>query len=365
MTGHVTTFFRTRLFGADRLRLEPGSIMAPSHRSDNDVPVLASLMIPFWTRTVAQGGQWPTFATLDEAFVRGFLAGYPPGLPIWLRRLLWPIRVGGVLERRLQCVPVREPWEMLLVELLRTAPEQPLDGQLPPGLKAALEQRAAKLGRARPLRAADVLSGAYADLLWTPVERDDVAADPEVWRSHTRAAIQDFRRLSTTLRARGMVVIFPEGELSPDGRIGPLKSGLASLARRGHASLVQPVAISYDPLTFGRTRAYVSIAEAIEPVPKRVSDVVTDAMRRATTLSPGQIAAWTLLEGGGTPRALAAAADQLINRAIAQGRPIEPGLRGSRRASLLRVAHAQARQRGPRDPVIARLATELRSIDPP
>jgi 1-acyl-sn-glycerol-3-phosphate acyltransferase len=359
MTAYVRLRLRPHIFGAEHLRLEPGTIVAPNHRSDNDVPVLVTTLYPQWARAAARGVPWPTFATDDHAFLRGFLAGYPEGMPLWLRRVLWPIRVGGVLERNLQCVPVREPNEMRLVELLRADPRLALDGQLPVELEAALARRAAELGRPAPERAQDVLHGVYADVLWKPVDRDEVARPGEHWREHLRAAVGDFRRLAQTLAAGGIVVIYPEGELSPDGRIGPLRAGLASLARRGRAHWVQPVAISYDPLAGARPRVYVSIAPRIAPVPGRVASDVADALRRAAPLTAGQIAAWQVARKGGQLDAVSA---EWIARARADGRPVQPALLGPRRIAVLREAHRAALRRGESDPIIVRLATELEDV---
>ncbi len=366
MTGYVRARFTVRSFGLDHLRIEPGAIVAASHRSDHDVPVLVSVLYPRWSDAVAIGVPWPTFAADDHAFLRGFLAGYPPGIPLALRRLLWPIRVGGVLERHLQCVPVREPRRMRLVELLSAAPEQPLDGRLPAELTAALRRRAARLGRPEPRRASDVIDGAYADLLWTDIERDSVPDAQEAWRAHLRAAVGDFRRLVATVRSGGPVVIFPEGELSIDGEIGPLKAGLTSLVRRGRARLVQPIAIAYDPLRPGRTRAYVSIAPPLEPAPGTLAQTVTDALRAATPLTPGQLAATAVIAAGDGAKpsvsSLAREAEQWIARAHARGRPVEPALeQPARRARTLREALAHARRRGGEDPVVRRLARELES----
>lgn len=356
MTAYVRLRMRPHVFGLEHLRLEPGTILAPNHRSDNDVPVLVTALYPTWVRAVARGAPWPTFATDDHAFLQGFLAGYPEGIPLWLRRLLWPIRVGGVLERNLQCVPVREPNEMRLVEVLRADPGLVLDGQLPAELRTALARRAAEHGRPAPERAQDVLHAAYADLLWTPVEHDRVARPGEHWREHLRAAVRDFRDLAQTLAAGGIVVIYPEGALSADGRIGPLKSGLASLARRGRARWVQPVAISYDPLAGSRPRVYVSIAPRIAPVPGRLTSDVSDALRRAMPMTAGQIVAWQLFRGGTQLDAIAA---DWIARARADGRPIDPALLGPGRQAALRGARRAALRLGESDAVIGRLAIEL------
>jgi 1-acyl-sn-glycerol-3-phosphate acyltransferase len=360
MTAYVRVCFRVRAFGLEHLHLEPGTILAPNHRSDNDVPLLVSALYPTWSHAVADGAPWPTFAADDHAFFRGFLAGYPERIPLIMRRVLWPVRVGGVLEHQLQCIPVRSPARMRLVEILRHAPEQPLDGRLPSDLHAELRRRAAELGRPQPVRSRDVLAGAYADLLWTELERDATSDSVDAWRGHLRAAVADFRRIVDTLRADGIVVIFPEGELSADGRVGALQAGLASLARRGRARRVQPVAISYDPLTYGRTRAYVSVAPAFAPEPGRLSEDVTEVLRRAIPVTPGQIAA-TVLQDGGAPGSLERAASGWVERAVAQGRPVDPVLRGPGGWLVLRAAFARARGLGAEDRVVTSLARELES----
>src|SRR6185437_726177 len=127
MTAYVRARFRLRVFGSEHLRIEPRQIIAPSHRSDNDVPVLISVIYPAWSAAVARGAPWPTFGAMIELFLPGFFAGYPPALPLALRRLLWPYQPGTVLGRHLQCVPVREPHRMRVQELLRHAPGERLD----------------------------------------------------------------------------------------------------------------------------------------------------------------------------------------------------------------------------------------------
>ena len=149
MTAYVRTSFRVRVFGLENLRIEPGQIFAPSHRSDNDVPLLITVLYPTWSKAVAEGAPWPTFAAMIELFLPGFFAGYPAGLPLTLRRALWPYQPGGVLRRHLQCVPVREPERMRLQELLRHAAQTPLDELLPGEVLEALSARAATL-RAAP-----------------------------------------------------------------------------------------------------------------------------------------------------------------------------------------------------------------------
>jgi 1-acyl-sn-glycerol-3-phosphate acyltransferase len=361
MTAYVRATFRVRVFGLEHLRIEPGQIFAPSHRSDNDVPLLVTVLYPTWSEAVGAGAPWPTFAAMIELFMPGFFAGYPAGLPLALRRALWPYQPGGVLSRHLQCVPVREPERMRLQELLRHAAQAPLDQLLPGGLLDAISARAAALGRPRPARAADVLHGAYADLLWTYVQRDSTPNPDEAWRAHGRAAVRDFRRLAESLATGGSVILFPEGEPSSNGEIGQLQAGLGSLARRGNARRVQPVALAYDPLVSGRTRAYVAFTAPIEPGQGRILPAVDRALRAAMPLTAGQLAATAVLAGDGSSAALRRAGKEAIHRAREEQRPVEPALLGPSRERLLTQALVRARRRSACDPVIQRLARELES----
>jgi 1-acyl-sn-glycerol-3-phosphate acyltransferase len=362
MIAYVRARFRLRVFGRSHLRIEPGQIVAPSHRSDNDVPVLITVLYPAWSAAVARGAPWPTFGAMIELFVPGFFAGYPPALPLALRRLLWPYQPGPVLERHLQCIPVREPHRMRLQELLRRAPDTRLDQLVPDAILGRLTGRSTALRRPAPVLARDVLDGAHADLLWTEVDERTAPDPPEAWREHARAAVRDVRRLGATLADGGSVIMFPEGGLSMNGEIGELQPGLGSLARRGNVRRVQPVALAYDPLAPGRPRAYVSFASPLEPVPGQgqLRPAVTRALRAATPLTPGQLAAAAVLSGDPSPARSAYAA---LARAREEGRPVEPALLGGpgERERALHAALERARRRGGDDPVIRRLARELES----
>ena len=361
MRAYVRASFRVRVFGLEHLQVEPGQIFAPSHRSDNDVPLLITVLYPTWSKAVAAGAPWPTFAAMIELFLPGFFAGYPAGLPLPVRRVLWPYQPGGVLRRYLQCVPVREPERMRLQELLRHAAQVPLDELLPGETLEALSARAAALSRPRPAQAQDVLDGGYADLLWTYIERDAAPDPSEAWRAHGRAAVRDFRRLAESLADGGSVILFPEGELSSNGDIGRLQPGLGSLARRGNARRVQPVALAYDPLVSGRTRAYVAFTAPIEPGQGRLVPAVDRALRGTMPLTPGQLAATAVLEGNTSASALRRAGGEATDRARAEGRPLEPALLGPGRERALGEALSRARRRGPSDALIQRLARELAS----
>jgi hypothetical protein len=168
MRAYVGTRFDLRTFGTDHVRLDPGTIVVSTHRSDHDVPLICGTIYfatSMWHRDVRLA-----FAVRDDLFEPGFFGGYPHELPLRLRRLLWPLSVGGPLERRLACIPIRSATTMRLVQLLRLAPELALD-RLPGDVAPAAERRAHELGLPRPERGGSLLRPEYGDLLWRLVAR--------------------------------------------------------------------------------------------------------------------------------------------------------------------------------------------------
>jgi hypothetical protein len=135
---------------------------------------------------------------------------------------------------------------------------------------------------------------------------------------------------------------------------------LVSLVRRGRPRLLQPIALAYDPLLGGRTRAYVSIACPLAPASEGIEQVVRDALRMATPLTAGQLAARAVLERSSSAE-LDRAAQDLIARALAHGRPVAPELGGPGRRLVLERALSRASRMGPASATVRRLARELES----
>ena len=131
------------------------------------------------------------------------------------------MRRHGCVDWLLRC---HRPWKTCGVRQIRG-----LAGRLPPEICEALARRAHDLGLQTPRRGRDVLSGRFADIAWTELTRDATSGYEDIWRWHLRLAVLDFRRLAMALRSGGLVVIFPEGQLIPDGELGPLAAGVSSL----------------------------------------------------------------------------------------------------------------------------------------
>jgi hypothetical protein len=229
-----------------------------------------------------------------------------------------------------------------------------------------------------------VLRGAYADLLWRPVGRETLAAaafEP-VWERRRAASLAAVRGLVELMRSGESVLFFPEGRPSPDGAVGPLRDGFARLLSRGRPDAVQPIGIAYDPMTRGRTRAYLAFANRLDARSLGSDDDLLDALRRAMPLTCGQVVANELHEADEPDleqATLDAALEGAVERAVACGRPVAPALLVAegrarhvrdavswlvsegvaRRAAANRVAIDLGAARS--HPLIVRLAVEYRS----
>lgn len=335
-----TAAFRVTTLGAENPEFAPGTLLVATHRRETDVPVLCPSIYAA-TAMWRERGRRLCFAVRDDMFAPGFLAGIP-GLPLAARRRLYPVDVVAMMEERLLVYPLRSATEARLGDVLRAAPEEPLASLAPAEVVERFERRARSVGLQPPAQAGDVLRGEFGDLLWMPVQRTRDAGEAlgVFWERRAGAAVRDLRKLVSLLRGGARLLVFPEGYPSATGEIGPLRRGLGALVRRGRPAAVQPIALAYDPVTPGRTRAYVAFGRALTAPADDVEAHVTTALRRTMPLTVGQVVASRVRDGG---RATEEDLARAVEEARREGRPLEAALlddktRRRRLEEALRVA---------------------------
>jgi Acyltransferase len=352
--------FRVVALGPRRFRLQPGTIIAVTHRRETDVPVISPL-IYFGARLWRNIDDRMAFAARDDMFVSGFFAGFPAGMSPRARRLLYRVGIGSKLPL-VQVHPIGSASAALVKEVLEERSSAPLDKVVAEGLAAEFGARAAGLGLHAPERARDALRGEYADLLWRTVERDEMPSEglERLWARRAAQATGDFRLLVELLRSGRSLVVFPEGRPSPDGEIGPIRRGVDALVRRGRPQHVLPVAVAYDPLVRGRTRVLVSFGD-FRPAPTEdIEETVLDLLRRTMPLTCGQYVASELVAGR-TPTA--EGLTDAVEAARRGGRRVDPDLDvGEVRARRLAAAVAVAEQRRDDLPYLAREYESARTL---
>jgi hypothetical protein len=296
-----------------------------------------------------------SFAARADLFEAGFAAGFPASLPIRVRKTLYGVSFAGAL-RNLGVNPIRSASRLRLEDICRQAPGTGLDELLPSEVVSPLRARAAELGLARPMLGADVLRGEYADLLWRSYTREELDGAPleSLWGRQAALAASEFRHLVALVQGGAVIVVFPEGLPSPHGEIGPLRPGLGALIRRSRPAWLQPVGLAYDPLTAGRTRAYISFGPRVEPPTDGVDEAVLAVLRRAMPLTCGQVAAAGLLAGDPALEALERELEGAVDAARRDGRAFDPELADAPgRRRRLSAALAAARTRGAMLPYLA------------
>ena len=355
------SLFDVETLGGEPLPLDPGTLIVVPHRRETDIPLVCPslyLRAGLWRRRERR----VAFAGRDDLHAAGFLAGFPPRLPLGVRKLLYPLELGPQLRRNL-VLPVSRGTGIRIGEIVEALPERPLGELLPDGELRAFRRRAVDVGLSPPALGRDVVRAEYVDLLWRELTEEEGgrAEFRPLWERHTARAATEFREVVALLRRGAVLFVFPEGRPSPDGAVGPLLRGVEALVRLGRPRWVQPIGIAYDPLTAARTRAVVAF-------PARVAvegplDVLA-LLRAAVPVTCGQIVAEQLLGGVADATRLEEAVADAVARARRDGRFIDPRLL-DREGRARRVAEAvKAAERAPRA-ALAYLAREHESARAP
>ncbi len=354
MWAYSNAAFRVDLLDRQRFTLEPGTLVAVTHRRETDVPVICP---PLYS---ALGGRRNKaerlhFAARDDMFLPGFFAGFPPELPLRARRLLYRVGVARWLPT-VNVFPIRSATVARAGEVLAARRGQLLAELLPEERARAFEERAAECGLAAPERAEDVLRGEYADLLWQPFSPQDGPGLEDFWAGRAAQAAGDFRTLVQIARDGHTLVVFPEGRPSPDGEIGPIRPGIGALVRRGRPAAVRPLALAYDPLVRGRTRVHLALGEPVQLPREDVEGALLALLRLTMPLTCGQVVAGRLEAGAeADPVALERDLAEAVALAREEGRPVELDLTtSSGRRRRLADALAAAPRRAAELPVLAR-----------
>jgi hypothetical protein len=97
---------------------------------------------------------------------------------------------------------------------------------------------------------------------------------------------EDLSELDAWLLLGGSLYGSPEGQLSPDGRLSPINSGLHRLLEAAPPDTrIVPIFIIYDFMTVQKLRIFVEFAPAIEHAPELSSRELDAQLRRAWLLS--------------------------------------------------------------------------------
>ncbi|HET8608470.1 MAG TPA: hypothetical protein VFM11_01905 [Burkholderiales bacterium] len=284
--------YRVEAQGLETISAAPGTLLLVTHRRDADVPIIGNMIACAPAMKVAD--RVPHFVAREDLFHRGLLWEYTEHWPTLVREALSLINLLPVM-RVLHAHPMRRVPERsvreVLSDVLATCGNLPLHQVLKP----VWVERFMRLAppRAAPLTTAQALARRYGALLRLPhgfrklTHTCFIALKP-----CERAIIAAHLQCFVDLVNRGAVLLLePEGAVSRDGRFGRLRTALHTLISQPSIDTrVQPIGISYDFMSPGRTRVFVAVGPLLHGM-KNLGHHATCATVKAALLAQSTITA--------------------------------------------------------------------------
>lgn len=291
---------RIEVRGHENYTHSPHTLVVANHRRDTDGPIVASLLMQ--RRGLRFHGTVASFVAREDLFAPGFLEGYLTRYPALLRRLAGRINIRPLIESA-GAYPIRRIQERtlgeVLTDVLRLFGNLPLEevlrpiwagrfgeilGRAPTALttRDALDQRCHQL---------TVTRGGYRRLRTDCFQR---------LKPFERAVIESqLTRFIALLEAGELVILKPEGVVSPNGSLGRPRGALHALINRVAAPLcVLPVSITYDCMD-SDARVFLNIGQQISrlrDLPRAKLEMrIMENVRGGCTVTCSQLAAHWLL----------------------------------------------------------------------
>ena len=329
---------------------------AMAHKRDLDPMVLVpTVVFHLGWRGMAGGVH---FALRGDGFAPGYLARLVM-YPRWISRALRLLSVGSAL-RWLGAHPTDDllrPAEEWIRELLSLGNDGPAGDVFSPDL---IEEIATATGE--PYTQIEACS--LSQLLdWRYQHALQHFYGPEILAGTVRRSLE--RHVVASIKERladldawlwsgGSLFGSPEGQLSPDGKLSPINSGLHRILRAAPPDTrIVPIFTIYDFMTVGRIRIFIDFAPAIEHAPA-LSPNEFDTQLRLAWLQSARFTCTQLASGflvqahraGLSSFTLDDLADELHHRAITlaeAGRHVDQQLlkpRGTRKRAARFLAYA-------------------------
>ena len=296
--------FHIRVQGLHNFSVSPSTIIAISHKRDLDEIIIPSTL--HFSKTLLRPRFRMWFAARDDAFSKGFLPSHFQ-LPHFLARPIYAInlsvimaafraqpigrlthnKVGRILRDVYRC-----EGNIALKDILKTKWLTKLASLLPPSLKSNLNNTRLK----------DFLSYGYRDLHIQEGNSSMLKSDVlERIRPFLLDKIaSQLNCFSNILNEGGILFFTPEDEHTPDGRFGPMRSGLHRLIRMVQTDVrILPVSITYDFMTVGRMGIHVTIGPEVTNLKRLTKNefkrLVQIAITRLGVVNMGQLGSCCLL----------------------------------------------------------------------
>jgi len=285
MRAIMRSVYRVDMRGLKHFSYKPSTIVACSHKRDEDIPLFIGQFYTFRGRKARKALRLVYTATRDDLHENGFLILYFPALDRWLRPVLARLRVSRFI-RQLQSCPVKLPDEQTVSQLLQETKR--LEGNLPLAETVTPEWQMRLLGE-KSFECKDLTI--WDALLKAPLPVLAQLATPRMFKEplssriikrHHQTVIEQLRHMSRVLDKGGVLFIAPEGQVTPDGHFGKPRAALTRVVQQTRADLkMTPINMTYDFMDSEKTLAIINVGPEITGLKNYAKNELVELVRRS------------------------------------------------------------------------------------
>lgn len=302
----IKPYFDLQVDGLDNYSESPSSLVVANHKRDLDSVLIASIL--YYHNGFLPPSTPISFMADENLFQPGFLGNWIKG-PRLLKKALQPLSLGYIL-RKLHAYPIGKLdfHSVPVHDALRIIKENDDDHELKEIIKGeALEDLLEESSFGNP----DMTISEFFEQEGYPRKKIDSRNFKSEFRKAVKksklGAVKDqLGRFVQLMNDGAILYITPEGTLTQDGMLGPLKDSLLILIDEADPDVtVVPTNITYDFTNTGKTRIFVNLGEEIRGLEKFDRKERSSRLRKTilglTTINLGQLASYHLKsakEGG-------------------------------------------------------------------
>jgi 1-acyl-sn-glycerol-3-phosphate acyltransferase len=282
-----------RWHGLENYRASPSTLITINHKRDSDLMIVAPAL--HIRRTLLRNKQRLYFVARDDIFEPGFLTSH--FLIKWpLGKLVHRINI-ALAMRALRAGPISLLIHKRVRPLMQDVIRSEGDIRLSEVVKRTyLEDFADRVNLLSASELADISVSDFLSYDYRVLhdEVTDVGILKEGLARKVRT--QSLKRIEQQLKVfanilddGGICLLAPEGDLSPDGRFWPVKSGLYRLLSMTRTDVtILPVNTTYDFMTQKRMRVYVDVGKEIL-LPKSLTKMELERRVQKDIVSLGRV----------------------------------------------------------------------------
>ncbi len=299
----IRSISKVEIIGLKNYTGSPSTLVISNHKRDLDMLVIGPAL-HFGDRFPRPMVR-PYFVAREDEFAPGFLATYY-NLPRWLNRtILYKLNISPVMYA-FRAYPMRQAYAFSTNQAFREVLQ--LEGNVELGTvvqESWLRNSADSLGLPINL----LKSMAIKDFMnWRSLRVLRQKADSSMLQknlcrrmrlSQGRVIRRQLEYFANILNRGKTLFLAPEGELSPDGKLCPIRGSLNRLVKMSRQAVkILPMNISYDFMTTGRMKIFLNIGQEIldtERLPKAELECwVKDSLLKLNVVTMSQIGSYSL-----------------------------------------------------------------------